>query len=62
MGEAKRRGSYADRRMCPKGGDWKKGKDGPDVAETSVPGRQMRRRFGFPGSATRQEIPATTAG
>lgn len=48
MGEAKRRGTFAARKASPKGDKWRED-DGKvvDVAETSVIGRQMRRRFGF---------------
>lgn len=46
MGEAKRRGTYAERRANPKGK--KSFKVSLDVADTSIITRQMRRRFGFP--------------
>jgi hypothetical protein len=47
MGEAKRSGTFAERRANPKGQEYKTAGDGKvvDVAETSVIGRQMRRRF-----------------
>lgn len=49
MGEAKRRGTFAERKARPKGFGYRsdQGVD-PDVAETSKITRQMKRRFGFP--------------
>lgn len=48
MGEAKRRGTYKERKAAPKGNEWRKDTGAElDVAETSVITRQMTRRFGF---------------
>lgn len=48
MDEAKRRGTFEARKANPKG-DGRRTRKVPDVdvAETSVPTRQMARRFGF---------------
>ena len=49
MGEAKRRGSYEQRKADPKGDGYKNDRGGElDVAATSKITRQMKRRFGFP--------------
>lgn len=55
MGEAKRRGTYKERKAAPKGNKWRTDK-GPDVdvVETSVATRQMARRFGFRKAKTGQ--------
>lgn len=48
MGEAKRRGSYEQRKANPKGDGYKNDQGGElDVAATSKITRQMKRRFGF---------------
>ena len=48
MGEAKSRGTFAERRANPKGYGYRTGQAGElDVAATSKITRQMKRRFGF---------------
>lgn len=49
MGQAKSRGTFAERRANPKGYGYRTGQAGElDVAATSKITRQMKRRFGFP--------------
>lgn len=48
MGEAKRRGTFQQRRAHPQGNVYREvSEKAVDVAETSVITRQMTRRFGF---------------